>query len=1004
MWLLEHPDLPVTERPEPSGAPLFSVDLGTSMAPLCQIDFQAAYIQSGVNLDFQPTTQRVAVPAHTGDTVTLTVTDITRIDVIEHNGLVWQSATDAQNLHPGEFTFDQRLKTLVLKVSRLQAAIVGLPLIIMGGKALLLEDLVEFPDPDLPSPITVIPGYADDPDNPGELVLAPDLETLNILLDSPMQIETDVVDSSLFACFYGLPLLGEIEWTLNAEGHPSGSVKLQVGVDFIAEIRSRFRKGTELSFAGIGFSVTGYDDELLNIFDHPSLEYDVSLSLGGKWERKHYNRPVYLNPVAAKRALSGSDNPFEDPNCSLQGAAATAIVVNNRRTTIQALAAQNNVSFVAPIPVVNPTTDEVKRYQPGAPDPTFSLLASTVFANLGITQYATKTLSAWDVAIPNDAAKAATVDWESNARDLLRLNGCFMDWNSTSAVQARDFNAVASWRYSVAGIKVSCQGDTEFSPTYLGYAAEYAAVRLAGKFSEPPGQDTKEDTQGNGQNVPAKWIYAPPKRKTLYSGDIDADVCPVDIKVIKSMSLNHTSSGRTAQRIIIEQEGGIELRRETFNYGFEYLSTEVLNPDDSGEPEAQQDGSYSYSPIKAEPGPYWRNIGSEVSETLFDANTRYITGTRSIGSSRGRFLEESDKLEFSNYEEEDQEYKLYFWQDRPVLSIELKLLAQFASFYTDAANVAPALKEEVVCHNDGTSTLRYSKVPDDPNFAYPMFELASRSYKNSFASAPNPKNEPDTPVEDRQPPLTQGEETDVYKHVQVLPSRDDETDNDMFIEYTSEASAQGPLFSEFTLKRTFSDAEGRPGAAQRLASLYKKEEPEKDRNVLVSKSGFTTLPDLFEYILCTPGHEPYEPSGGSLSYDRASYFSQGMLAARLELKYQDITESVSLTYQIPFNTQVRPLDKMAITAAIDHYDVRVTSVKQKVAIQGLLHDFPLCSSPGTEITAGLDREIPITLTKRKLPRSPTPALPKGDKKGVNPPYGLTIGDLGFDKITSRANF
>jgi hypothetical protein len=131
-----------------------------------------------------------------------------------------------------------------------------------------------------------------------------------------------------------------------------------------------------------------------------------------------------------------------------------------------------------------------------------------------------------------------------------------------------------------------------------------------------------------------------------------------------------------------------------------------------------------------------------------------------------------------------------------------------------------------------------------------------------------------------------------------------------------------------------------------------------------------------------------------------------MRAASSELKYQDITESVNFTDTIPFNAQVRPLDKMDVTAAIDRYQMRVTGVKQKVSIQGLLHDFPLCSSPGTEISGGIDRDIALTLTKRKLPQSPTPPRPRqpSANKKVNPPYGLTIGDLGFDKISSRANF
>lgn len=958
MWLLSSPDLPDTPIEAPTGAPLCSIDLDHSMAPLCRIDFQAEV--PGIITETDPTTALVPVPNLTGDSITVTTTGLVDVAVVHHNGFTFTPALEPADPQPGEFVFVVATGQLTITFDSTYHLIPGLALQILGG-------------------VEAIP--------------------------------TDYVDPYLFTALFNLPVYGAISWTLGTENQPSGSLVAVANGDTISDVRQRFKKGTEITFAGIGFYVSSYKEKLKSLKQHPGKSYEIQVSLSGKWERKRYQQPSFLNPTAAKRLATGG-LPYQDPECSLAGTPTGSGLYGVRKfkTSVFELAEQRGVPFVAHNPPLLPEADAIEVLA-GSSSVRDRLLATRLQQLRAIRRRVPgATLEAWEYPIPKDSPRDATESWEGVARGLLRQNGCFIDFTKPDAVRARSIEDVRQWRHNVIELDITVKGDTEFSNGHFGYGVEYIASKLSGAFSEIPFMSFYEDAQAMPQYPPRiRWKRKEALRRTITTGDEDVTSPPPELQVLKSLSLNWDQSGRTKEIIRTTSEDGVEVLRERVVYGLAYTSDQVSNLDSSG---YAIDGK---NPIKGSASEFWQPVQVETTETILDDGTGYFLGSRTIGQKQARFKQETDQgLEVLRYgatggsltPEElaiKNSYK-FAWQ--PSVQVEKKLLCSFDSYYGDAANEAVPFDTQKICNPDGTSVLKAAK---DPNYTRPMFELASRSFKSTFAAIKNPESSYLNPL----PDLTTGEETEVYKFIDVLPDptnsfslnlnpfeksgeqQQGET-RDVYIDRTCQTSAQGANFAEIATQRTFAEHDGRPSTAQRRPNKYEKEQYEL--NVGDPNNWKDPYRRKYEWVLCTPGRDPAEPSQGGLNVPNARYFSQALMAAKTDFRIRDALESVDFSYSIPFNAAIRPMDKDAIAASDESYNVRITSVSQTVTFQGEINGLPLISSPeGTKISAGIDREVPITVTKRPLP------LPPIEPRAGNSGRTL-LGDLTIDVLRTRGNY
>lgn len=922
MWVLDNAQLPTIADTEPNYAPLVYLETGTSLAPLCVIDFQANYTLPGTYQLSSP----IVVPAVTNAVNTIDVGELVQVDAIAVGGATYMPALNPAHPRSGEFVLAGNIATLI----PIRPLLPGLPVQVIGGAE---------------------------------------------------STPTDYVDPSILQVFNGLPVSATLSWSLSAENHPSGSIALEVVGDADCAIVDRaFKKGSELTFAGIGFSVSSYSKTLESTHSSPGRRWKISVSLGGKWEAKTYQNPVFLIPSANPPIQD--DHPYKDPERRPFDPVTLASLPRPTRVTVGELAERAGAKFVGFSSAS--TRDSIFNRVGLKPFP-------PVFQQfVPVTIPLVRSLDVWSVPLDRSLSRGATGQWHETLDALKRQNGCFVDLTRPDAIYARDIESGARWAYTVPEIQIGFKGDTTNSPGIEGYAAEYQATKLAGLFSTPAGQNgesSRNDSQGN-------WKRRSPVIKTFISGTPNAIDPPANLQWIKNMGLNWDVSGTTSEWIRITTHDGIEVHKKRIVYGLAFLSTEVTKT--VGDKK---------TPVQGLATSFWQVVQTEEKETRLDPDTRYITGGKTVGSRKGRYKQETDELELLGLEGTDKESQyeatLYRFQDLPIYAVEQKRLTQLASFYKDVQREPVPMEVVKRFLSDGTSVM---VGVEDPNFVEPMFEQASCGYSNSFSHTKNPGSTEKLPL----PDLTQGEEKLSEHSIYIQPSKATttlifgngpskkfSTDDDQYVQFESEVASQNSGFADFTAKRTFATSNGRPSEAQKLPPAYEKEEPEQD-------SGH---PDVFkdpqearfDYVLCTPGNSPNDPSTSSIGYSYANYLAQGITGALTDLKYQDIQGSMEYSVTIPTNFVIRPMDYAQINDGEAIHLTRVISIENTILLQGHLDGYPLVVAPqNTQLKCGIDRDIPVTITRR-------PIVQAGAQISSRT-FGLTIGEIIPPNLQGRGNY
>lgn len=787
------------------------------------------------------------------------------------------------------------------------------------------------------------------------------------------QIPTNYVTPTLFQMFWNIPIVGQIAWDLSAEAHPSSSLKIICNDELIPEIRNRFRVGRKMSWAEIGFAVTSYKETMKNSDGSPGYLFEVEISLGGWWESpEHQELSLLLGKPSGLAQAGGVAKPAQ---CTPSGGGAAA-VGRSRLTTVVALAAQVGVPFTAnTAPLLSNVAIENITTPSPMPGPFTTFLAKSDETLRSVQQ-----IGAWSVPIPPDATADLTASWDSEMQSRLRVNGCFADYSSPRGVVARDLWSVPTWHYKVLTVATTVQGDTRYSNSHLGYAAQLKAARLTGAFGDAK-ETGGEDSQGSPEQptIP-RWI---PKPKTIYdvpSGNEDLERPPFNVRTTCTMSLNSDESGPTKERIVSTMQGGVEIRRERQVYGFTYTSLNITD----------NSGRCSFPALSF----YWKLVESEVTETQIDDNTGYVLGTRTIGRKRGRYKVETDEFELRNLPPGDPTQMLYQHRWIPSLKREGKLLRPYGSYYRDASREIPPYEVVEICQPDGSLK---PVVVKDPNYTPPLFEAATRSYSNTFTWAPHPDDPDDTGKL-----VMTGQEIDAQQNIQILPSattiqsdggavpgrrsyQDSNREEDQYVSHNVQFSAEGPNLRNVAEERKYGLSFGRPSGGQRLADRYERVEPEK-------KGGDAELqtarpdPDVVEHILCTPGYTPDSPSTDSVAFEQAQTLSEAMMGVRTQLKIEDVQSSVNFELELPdFNLTIRPFDRLVVQTGFELLPMRVKGCSWQVDVEGSLDGAPfLTRQGGVAVTAGIDREIPITYTKRVNPARNPAATPDQP----NPPGSL----------------
>lgn len=888
MWQLSNPALVASEPG--NGAPIAAIATGTAQAPLCQVDYWGDRLDPLIEVPWTPATAIATVPAFTGNQVTLDLSgsDLVEVLLIQAANQTFAIAEDPENPQPGEFIWNPITQAVTLFLNPLVPLPTGLQVQIVGGSE---------------------------------------------------RVSTGVISPSLINALRGLPVKGQLNISMGAEQHPNATLSLFTSGNTIHALRSRFRKGHEITIADVGFSVAEFGEELMNTSDYPGLFYAVTISLTGKWARSKYNELSFFDRGAAN-STSQSEQAFSDPSCTLQLSGAGKGQLKSKTVTVSQLARQVGARFSGP--------------------------------------------GRWRVPVPENAPGNAATQWTAEMQNLLRQNSCYVDFNSPGAVKARSLNGSRFWSYRVPAITISYQGDCERSPDHRGYGFEYKNATLDGSFLELLQQSKKEPTQGPSEDLRPRWKRRKPLKQTVPSGTKNPPP-PADARILNTLSLNWDVSGDTAEYSETDLEDGSPMRIRRWIYGWAYTADQIANSD--GE-------------LAGAPGAYWGVVEYRESVYQYDPEFRVLVQITTRGWCRRRFLQEDDD-QLQTINEDGDRRHLYRHGSLPIFEVSRFLYGQFYDFYKDYATAEQP--RYVIYQVPTRAGVCEERVAYDPNWKPALFLMEELHYSNTYASAENPDSTADDPL----PRLIVGEERQSRRRITILPSAntrrqlggsvEEREQDDRYKEESWESAPQGPGFLEQSGRGQEAISSGKPAEAQTLPPLYELVEPEEEER----KTQPSEQEDEIEYRLTTRGWSTRDPIGGSYSAPYAKSVAQAFESAKANLKVQDILSSVRYRFEVPFNLRLRPFDRLQVSTASGFYPTRIVSVSHEIAIDTLAGE-PLLTTISSKVEAGIDRSIPVNLSKIKRPKRPKPRQRKLSILLIR--YAdLTVGNILPTTVRTRRN-
>jgi hypothetical protein len=778
-------------------------------------------------------------------------------------------------------------------------------------------------------------------------------------------IPTDLAPPHFLQDLLTMPIKGKLTWSIPLNGHPTGQfsfVTTRTGID---ALRQRLKKGSEFQIWDIGFSVSSFSEKLQPLTDFPAGIYEGEVSLTGKWDTTDRQKPCYYTPEAAVTKTGKA----QDPDCLVGGSGAGSAISSAKKTiSISDLAKQVGVRV---------------DFAAGAP-------GSMAAAKIGV--------GSWDCEIDQSAPRDASTSWLSEIQSRLECNNCRVDLSSPASVKVVSWDAFTSWQYDVSASppELSYQGTATRSPDFRGYGFEYNNRVVSGEFLNTAKPSNGEDTQGRSDQKP-DWERRQRKQKRDVTGDPDPRQPPENSRSIKTMSLNWNQSGNTKTEIVTITEDGYPIRVIETIFGWWYTSLEVVREVINGDKRVRT--------IDASPFPFWRICQQKVRDIIYDPDTGYELTAYTTGYRMSQAKQESDDgLELlaaadalaadNNDKVARAEYEAYRFRYVPISGRTLMSLHQHWDYYIDAQE-DPRFFPYKVCNRDGSSSWALAI---DPGWAPAFFVKESLNFYSSICVVPNPENLSKGEDDPKSPDLMSGEEYYEYHRVDILPSENtrknslsvgvttgEKGDPDRYTEYTTKDSAQNANFKDKAVETSASipPTQGRPPLANR-APMYTLKEPPEEKN----KVNADPEQAKFDFLLNTPGYDTESPIGGSESFDKVETEDQLRIAAKCRLKLNDLQNTVNYSGKTPFNARLRPADKITLTQGIaETHRVQVLSVSNEVEINGMSEGLLEIVPSPTSFTAGIDRVIPLTITK----------VPAIGQDGASSPtfYASQVRTIGF---------
>jgi hypothetical protein len=757
-------------------------------------------------------------PVFDGNEATFNAGDtIQRIEEIEQGGVIYRLATDPDNPLPGEFIYDS--VTGAVRVISDEPLPPALPLIVRSA-----ESTIMLPD-DLITNLAQLPNI-----------------------------------------FEQYELTGEINWSSDWEGHPTGSFDLVCDWAIADALESALKpKVTPVQIFGVGFQVDALSCVKQSPLTTPELTATVSVSLRGKWES-------LLEESVVLDASGGGANAYGTFGVGGSGSTGGSAKPSGSRTirgdtSVQAIAAILNVPI----------------------------------------QFAYTSIPA-----PKQSGSESIFSLAQAIEDNLRHNGCFGDYSRADKVRSRGLNSTPIHIVSYfdlineeleIGINASPRAfDYENSPLEWG---QVEGITTSG-----------EDTQGNPkQNPKPAWKLKREKKEVITTGSPTLDLpSEVSGQNKSGVTFAFDNGGPTRQQKTVTTVDGLVLRETSIKKGFTPVACDDLYSYNTNDNKWVETGGLTGT---------WQTIEELETTYTYDESTGYLTNILTVGTRKLRLKKEGNNESLAAHKTWNNaaadakakaltELSFYRYQDAPVREETVFSLRRLRDRYRDipppptedwvikepkflpdgrlnpAATfpVTPGGSIVEVVEGGAIYVVMNAKVPI-PGYTDPHYCDLEVSKKFCLISAPDPDSTEKNPL----PHLSAGEDKDVEKAIYIPePGEDivvlsggaltggDSSNTETFITHEKISTRKDAGFSRSALDITQEMVKGRPGEHTRRVRQFEKLDPKKDQD---DKSA---LPNEFDYRMSTIPPDDIRLVGSSQNYPYAKSLAQALVGAAVDFE------------------------------------------------------------------------------------------------------------------------
>ena len=710
---------------------------------------------------------------------------------------------------------------------------------------------------------------------------------------------------------------GSIEWSLSLEGYPSASLEYKgVRIQDLSRLESAYRLERKLTLAGIPYIVSeySYDREFAGNKHKDFDVYSVSVSL--QWEYE--------------RIIDGDARVFD-------------------------------------------------RLRPGATEIELSAVARI----LGIPYRG----ESFKIEIPEDAQKDYTVNFSSELQAFSRIKGCYVYYGNGVELRRLNSGGGASFRAD----EIITDGTNTIA---LPDAYKNAELTFGGDDE----LDADDELAADG-DPGIDFRLAEPQIEFTLEEDENPESPPAGSEVLRGLDSNcRGGSGPTKSRRRATYINGVPDRETLEIWGFCYTAEDIhvgdgllfsSNPQNYWKKIEEQRTTYWYARggmvtvrlqardpnsgklIKLFVHPdYNRFMSSEGGS--FQGQTEYLLEVRTRGWRVDRFHNESEQS-LETLDDEHPFYDACQFQTIPKESKTAYNLVSALTLYGDAENSSP-VSVEWVDYNNAPRALQdevrsYMSIQDDsmtpdgkigvvkvdPNFAVPYLVMAETTASSSFAYMRHPEATPENP----EIPLITGEET----YNSVIRSI---TSPNKYTEKHTEYSSQDSGFERIIERVSYKDVLGRPPGGQSRNRQW--EQSDRPANNPRDRFGGSRTDKTKKYLVTTDFSDNIA-EGGSISLPQAKDKNEAKTAIETELRLSDMgtsQQSKIISWFYP------GLDiGTAVTTGKDRFSRygtwRIVAISHTLEFNGRNNKYrnPICTTEGTNLTLGLDRNRRVTIKEEE---------------------------------------